>query len=135
MGLFTGQRPVNLGVKDGRLAPVHWKPNHVSSQAEPTDKLHYVRAFEVQPGEDLLDVWETLEDEIKKLARCTIVKTSTNYLHAEISSARFGFVDDLEIYLPPPMACIHIRSAARIGVRDFGVNRKRVEALREKVCK
>jgi uncharacterized protein (DUF1499 family) len=135
MGIFTGNRPATLGVKDGRFAPVGWKPNHVCSQAEPTDKIHYVKAFEVQPKEDPLDIWEALVAHIKSLPRCTIIVEKRNYVHAEFTSARLGFVDDLELYLPPPMACIHVRSAARIGVRDFGINRARVEAIRKAVMK
>jgi len=41
-----------------------------------------------------------------------------------------GFVDDVELALDPAHSVIQVRSAARVGVRDFGVNRARVEALR-----
>jgi len=53
-----------------------------------------------------------------------------DYLHAECSSAFFGFVDDLELHLRPGQGTIAVRSAARLGHSDFGVNRKRVEKLR-----
>jgi uncharacterized protein (DUF1499 family) len=135
MGILAGKRPEGLGVKDSRLAPTHWKPNHVSSQADPADKKHYVKAFEFQSGVDPLDVWERLIAAVKALPKATVLTERRDYLHVEIASAHLGFVDDLEIYLPPPMLCIHVRSGARLGVRDFGVNRKRVEALREQIKK
>jgi hypothetical protein len=53
-----------------------------------------------------------------------------DYLHAECSSAFFGFVDDLELHLRPSQNLIAVRSAARLGHGDFGVNRRRVENLR-----
>jgi uncharacterized protein (DUF1499 family) len=135
MGIFSGTRPAQLGVKDGRFSGPHTKPNFVCSQIQPTDKLHYVKAFEVQAKTDPLELWEALVAAVKRLPRCSIVTEKQNYLHAEIASARFGFIDDFELYLPPPMACIHVRSAARLGYRDFGVNRDRVEALRKLIEK
>jgi uncharacterized protein (DUF1499 family) len=41
-----------------------------------------------------------------------------------------GFVDDVEFLIAPEQSQIHVRSAARLGYSDFGVNRKRVEFLR-----
>ena len=41
-----------------------------------------------------------------------------------------GFVDDAEFALDASARVIHAKSAARLGVRDFGVNRKRIEAIR-----
>jgi uncharacterized protein (DUF1499 family) len=135
MGFFSGRRPRHLGIVDGRFAPGSWKPNYVCSQAEPSDKKHYVKAFEFEAGDDPLDIWEALVEAIKAIPRATIVTETRTYLHAEIASKRFGFVDDLEIYLPPPMSCIHVRSAARVGIRDFGVNRSRVDFLRNTIKK
>jgi uncharacterized protein (DUF1499 family) len=45
----------------------------------------------------------------------------------------FGFVDDLELHLRPQENAIAVRSAARLGYSDFGVNRRRVENLRNAV--
>jgi uncharacterized protein (DUF1499 family) len=39
---LSGKRPVNLGSKNGKLAPVVNKPNNVSSQADVNDRAHYV---------------------------------------------------------------------------------------------
>ena len=41
-----------------------------------------------------------------------------------------GFVDDVEFVLATEQMVIHVRSAARLGYSDFGVNRKRIESLR-----
>ena len=40
-----------------------------------------------------------------------------------------GFVDDVEFYCDG--TAIQVRSASRLGYSDLGVNRKRVEAIRE----
>jgi uncharacterized protein (DUF1499 family) len=41
-----------------------------------------------------------------------------------------GFVDDVEFLHDPAKGVVHVRSASRLGRRDFGVNRERVERLR-----
>ena len=48
----------------------------------------------------------------------------------EFASALMGFVDDFEAYVGPGAHVIELRSASRLGYGDFGVNRKRVEAIR-----
>ena len=59
-----------------------------------------------------------------------IISLTDEYIHAECTSAVFGFVDDLELHLRPQEKLIAVRSAARLGYSDLGVNRKRVESLR-----
>ncbi len=65
------------------------------------------------------------------MPRTRIVNEDSEYLHAEARSALLGFVDDLELYLRPSLGRIEIRSASRLGWSDMGVNRQRVEALRD----
>jgi uncharacterized protein (DUF1499 family) len=52
-------------------------------------------------------------------------------LHAEFKSAVFGFIDDVDAVLNADQQCIEIRSASRTGYSDFGVNRRRVESIRQ----
>ena len=51
-----------------------------------------------------------------------------NYLYAEFRSRLLGFVDDVEFFFDGVV--VHVRSASRLGRRDFGVNRARVEEIR-----
>ena len=44
---------------------------------------------------------------------------------------RLGFVDDVEFRIDEAARGIHVRSASRKGYWDLGVNRRRVEAIRE----
>ena len=122
---FSGTRPANLGVKDGRLAPCPSTPNCVSSDA--AESVHAIAAFQLValPA----DSWRALRTALDSLPRTKIITASEDYLHAECSSATFGFVDDLELQLRPSQNSIAVRSAARLGHSDFGVNRKRVENL------
>ena len=54
-----------------------------------------------------------------------------DYLHAECTSLLFRFVDDVEFLVAGDEKLIHIRSAARVGRSDLGVNRDRVEKIRQ----
>jgi uncharacterized protein (DUF1499 family) len=64
------------------------------------------------------------------MERAKIITATDNYLHAEFTSAFFHFVDDVELYFEDATKTIHMRSAARSGYYDFGVNRKRLEAIK-----
>ena len=59
--------------------------------------------------------------------RTVVVEQSEGYLHAECSSALFGFVDDLELLVVN--AGIQARSISRIGDSDLGVNAGRLAQL------
>lgn len=72
-----------------------------------------------------------LKDLVASLPRVRIVDEQPGYLHAEFSSALFGFVDDVEFVVDENEQAIHVRSASRTGYWDMGVNRARVESIRE----
>jgi uncharacterized protein (DUF1499 family) len=118
--MFDWRRPTNLGVRDGLLAPCKRSPNCVSSQADPADREHHVAPLKAT----MQDVRKAVES----LPRTRIVLAHPNYLHAEFRSRLLGFVDDVEFFFDG--AAIQVRSASRLGRRDFGVNRARVETLR-----
>ena len=126
---FTAKAPSNIGVKDGKLAPAPHSPNCVSSFATTTDNEHYItpKPFEKPLDEQMTAIKATLET----WPRTKLISESHNYLHYECTSLLFRFVDDLEIYLDEEGKKIHFRSASRVGHSDFGVNRKRVEKLKE----
>ena len=126
--LLAGKRPSNLGAKDGRLAPPKRTPNCVSSQADPSDAEHYVApiAFEGAPA----DAMAAAKRAVESMERSRLVREERGYLYAEFASKLLGFVDDLELLFDEKARVFHVRSASRLGRRDFGVNRKRVEVLR-----
>jgi uncharacterized protein (DUF1499 family) len=130
MALFScaGVRPEGLGVKSGRLAACPSSPNCASSDDA---GAHGVAPFHlaVLPA----DAWSIVLAAVTALPRSKIITQTDDYLRVECSSAIFGFVDDLELHLRPQENAIAVRSAARLGYSDFGVNRRRVENLRNEV--
>lgn len=123
----SDKNPANLGVSASGLAPCPESPNCVSSDAR--DSKHRIPPLQlILPPSEALQIARKL---VLELPRTRMVNETSDYLHAECRSALFGFVDDLELHLRPTEGIIAIRSASRLGYSDFGVNRSRVEALRD----
>ena len=122
--MFSWKRPANLGVTAGRLAPPKRTPNCVSSQADPADREHYVAPIAFRGD------FSVVENAVRGMRGATIVKRAGPYLHAEYRTPIMRYVDDVELLHDAASGVVHVRSASRLGRRDFGVNRKRVEALR-----
>jgi uncharacterized protein (DUF1499 family) len=120
--MLDWRRPQNLGARDGRLAPCKRSPNCVSSQADPADRQHYIAplAFAGTLAE--------LRRAIERLPRVAVIAETSEYLYAEFRTPLLRFVDDVEFMKAGSV--VHVRSASRLGRRDFGVNRRRVEEIR-----
>lgn len=112
-----------------RLSSCPESPNCVSTQA--TNNRHKIDAFRLK-GEFSKN-WPEIQRVVAALPRCAVVKADETYFHATFKSRAFQFVDDLELFLDPSNGIISIRSAARTGYWDFGVNRRRVEQLRQEL--
>ncbi|MBF2015444.1 MAG: DUF1499 domain-containing protein [Rivularia sp. T60_A2020_040] len=128
--IFSGTRPNNLGINNGKLAACPNSPNCVSSQSPTTDATHFIQPLNYTdtPEKALSDLKAVIESE----PRTKIINESSNYLYAEFKSALMGYVDDVEFYVDSSSNTIHVRSASRLGQSDLGVNRKRVETIRTK---
>ena len=126
-GLLSGTRPEGLGVVDGRLQPVRTElSNSVSSFA--TTDAHRVAPLDASP--DPQAAFARLRAVMAAWPGATIVAERPGYLYAECRTPWMGFVDDVEFLLAPADRVIHVRSASRLGSRDFGTNRSRIEAIR-----
>mgnify|MGYP001595934792 CR=1 FL=1 len=123
---FSGKRPENLGSKNGRFtAAPTWKPNWVSSQVAAADS-HFIAPLAVQG--DAAAALQKLKTVLAAMPRAVVVESRADYLYVEFSTPLMGYTDDVEFVSGPGV--IHVRSSSRLGIRDFSVNRKRVEAIR-----
>jgi uncharacterized protein (DUF1499 family) len=125
---LVGQRSKAGGVVDGRLAACPASPNCVSSFAPESDKTHFIEALRFSGPVEV--AWRRLCEVVAMRSRARIVERRDTYLHAEFRTAALRFVDDVEFLLDARQGVIHIRSASRLGRNDFGVNRRRMEAIR-----
>lgn len=128
---FLG-KPQALGSAAG-LNPCAGSPNCVCSvDARP--------AHHVDPWESPFDPEQTtarLAVMIREQphAKVTLLEPEGCYLRAEFRSVVFRFIDDVEFLCRKndsgKGSIIEVRSASRAGHSDLGVNRRRVNALRE----
>lgn len=64
--------------------------------------------------------------------RAKIVREEPGAITMECRSRIFRFVDDVDFRFDDQARLIHFRSASRLGRRDFGVNRERMEEIRRR---
>ena len=130
LSLLLACTTVESTTSDGRndkLPPCPASPNCVSSDA--TDAARWVEPYRLRVASE--EGWQALLEIVTALPRTTVVTKTNIYLHAESRSALFGFVDEVEFQLRPADKIIAVRSASRVGYWDLGVNRRRVEQIRE----
>ena len=133
LGLFRGSPPANLGFNAGKFAPPGGKPNCVSSTTEKSDQQHYIAPLSYTGTG--VEAWRKLTAIINATPRATVITANGNYIYAEFKSAGMGYVDDVEFALDEKSGVIQVRSASRLGIRDFDMNRNRVEAVRAQLGK
>ena len=131
LGLVLWARSVprsqELGVNAaGELATCNEAPNCISSMASKPEQFMepwaYSGSTEVA-RERLLLI-------LRLLPNVKIIAEDETYLAAEFRVAQL-FIDDVEFLIDPQIRVVHFRSSSRIGVDDFGVNRKRMQRIGE----
>jgi uncharacterized protein (DUF1499 family) len=125
--MFAGSRPKDLGVRAGKLKSCPNKPNCVSSQVETSDK-HYIAPITFAGSASA--ALARIKKIIAGMPRTQVVGEAPNYIYAEFKTKLMGYVDDAEFFADETARVIHVRSASRLGYRDFNVNRERIEAIR-----
>lgn len=142
LGAFSGRQPSHLGVQQGKLKAPAETPNSVSSQADlwPDAKQRdFARIAPIALGNvdgqgngtaTIAKIAQVVED----LPGATVVEHRDDYLYAQFTTALMRFTDDVEFWFDPAAQVVHVRSASRVGRKDFGVNRARVEAIRARLA-
>jgi len=114
------------GIHQGRLAPCPSSPNCVSTQD--VDPQHAIASYPYQGSR--ADSRSRLLQVIEDQPRTRIITSTDSYLHVEFRSKLWRFVDDVEFVFDDTTRTIQFRSASRLGYSDLGVNRQRMETLR-----
>ena len=133
MNLLSGRRPQDLGAHDGLLKPpaaASW--NSVSSQAarHPHTDYHVIAPLRYQGDGNA--AFARLAAIVAAMPGATVMTSQPGYLYAEFRTPMLKFVDDVEFLLDQPATAIQMRSASRLGRKDFGANRKRLESIRQR---
>ncbi len=136
-GLLAGRPPQGLGVQDARLKAPRITPNNVHSQAGLFGPEYAHTRIEPLPWRDGdvdgLATIARLRALIEATPGARIVDERADYLRVEFTSRWLRFVDDGEFWADPGMRVVQVRSSSRLGRRDLGVNRQRIEGLRQRL--
>lgn len=135
-GLFKGNKPDDLGVRDGKLKPPAVTPNSVTSQAKLYPEHPQQDYADISPlavygdGQNTLGMIKAI---IEATAGAQLIESQSDYLYAQFTTPLLKFVDDVEFWFEPHSNVIHVRSASRLGRSDLGVNRRRIEMIRKQL--
>jgi uncharacterized protein (DUF1499 family) len=134
IGLLSGKQPANIGVNNDRLKPPSKTRNSVSSQAYLHADHVQLQYASIEPlpfkNNNAAASMQALMAVLKTMPDVTIVDAKPDYIYAQSQTKWLKFVDDVEFWVNPAKGVIDVRSASRLGREDFGVNRKRIQAIR-----
>jgi uncharacterized protein (DUF1499 family) len=122
--------PARPGVVDGRLAPCPPLPNCVSSFSK--GRVHGMDPLPGTGGRD--PAMERLRRVLAAEPGTRVVEDRGDYVHAQVTTALWRFVDDVEFLWDESAGVIHFRSASRVGRSDLGTNRRRMERIAAKLA-
>ncbi len=137
LGLLRGSMPPDNGVHEGKLKRPSKTPNSVSSQADlwpEHPQRDYARIAPLALVGDGPATLARLQQLIQSTPGAKVVQARADYLQATFSTPLMKYTDDAEFWFDPAAGVVQVRSASRLGQRDFGANRARIEALRAKLA-
>ena len=123
---MNSRRAREMGLVSGKLRRCPGTPNCVVSEYSGEASFTEPLAFSGEPSA----AWDSAKASVTSLGG-RIEKDTGDYLWVTFRSKVWRFVDDVELRLDAGGKAIHVRSASRVGKSDLGVNRKRVERLRD----
>ena len=101
-------------------------PNCVNSESGDGGKA-------VDPIQATQAQWRQLKTWLATQEDWSIETDASDFLQAVTKTPLMGFRDDVQLRYDGTVGLIHVRSSSRLGIGDMGVNRQRVEMLRQRV--
>ena len=128
----VGGAGTSLGTNDTemtyKMKPCPSKPNCVSSLE--TGRKNFIRPLTYSA--DIAVIRARLIKILNTIERAEVVTVKDSFIHIEFGSSVFGFIDDAWFFIDEEKKLIHLKSTSRSGYYDFGVNRRRIEHIRER---
>jgi uncharacterized protein (DUF1499 family) len=125
---MTRRPRVPAAVLSAIILPCAGAPNCVSSTS--SDPSHRVAPIAcVAPTVDA--AVDAARAAVQTFDNGKVTRVQTRVVHAEFTSHLLRFVDDVVLVWDEPAHAFQVLSASRRGMWDFGVNRRRVEKLRD----
>jgi uncharacterized protein (DUF1499 family) len=137
MGLLSGNKPDDLGVRDGRLKRPGKTPNSVSSQAAlwpEHPQLEYAHIAPLALRGDGPSTMLRIKAIVEAMPGTRVIESRGDYLYVQCTTRLMKYVDHVEFWFDAKAGVVQVRSASRVGRKDFNVNRERIEAVRKQLA-
>jgi uncharacterized protein (DUF1499 family) len=134
LGAFSGRPPGQHGPRDGRLKAPSKTPNSVSSQADlwaQHPMQDYARIAPLALKGSGPATIAQIRRIVEAMPGARVIESRDDYLYVQFTTRWMKFVDDAEFWFDPAAGVVQLRSASRVGRKDFGVNRARIETIRQ----
>ncbi len=118
------------GLVGDQLSPCPPTPNCVNSEF-PDDAEHFIAPYRLGGS---VASWPEIVEAIESMGG-RVTTQEGDYLASTYTSSIFSFVDDVELRYDRSNRILHFRSASRVGYSDLGANRKRINALKERLLR
>jgi len=113
------------------LEPCPDSPNCICSQADESDKVHYLAPFDYAGPADAAVA--AIAAVLGAESGAEVTGQTADRVDAVFTTRIFRFKDDVAFVVDSAAGKIHFRSASRTGHSDLGANRKRLEAVIPKI--
>lgn len=128
-----GTMPDNMGWRAAedrfKRCPQTTPVTNCVSSTDPTDTTTYIAPIPFSGSVE--EAHTELIRIINAMPRSEIITNDDTYIHAVFRSLAFNFPDDTEFYIDAENSMIQVRSASRLGMGDGGINRNRVNSIKE----
>ena len=134
LGFLHGSKPAHLGLRDGRFEPPSGTDNSVNSQADlwpdhPQRAAARLAPLALVAGSGPATMAK-LQRIVQGMPGAQVASAGADYLHVQFTTRLMKYTDDAEFWFDPIAQVVQVRSASRLGRKDFGANRQRIEAIR-----
>ena len=113
-------------VESGQLALSPKSARCISSRHENPNRRMIPMTYD---GLALDEAKTILFEVLHTIPKMTVVKDEGAYVKAEAKTLVAEFFHDVEFFFDDEAKEIHFRSASRIGITDFGANKRRMQSV------
>lgn len=119
-------RPKSIGLINNRLTDCPDTPNCVNTYS--SDSIHAIEPLHYTTTKE--EAVAQIIEIINSMKRTKIITQTDSYLHVEFTTKIMRYTDDVEFYFDGTNKTIHFRSASRVGYSDLGLNRERMNEIK-----
>ncbi|MTT30940.1 DUF1499 domain-containing protein [Terrilactibacillus sp. BCM23-1] len=123
---------VDFGVNNGQLLPCSKWPNGVSTDHRDPNR----RMVPLSYKEVSMDTANSyLQDVLSTIPKTTIKVNDGHYVHVEYKTPILNLPHDAEFYFDEDKKILQFRSVSRVGIADFGMNKRWLQAVYSRLLK